>query len=226
MTRPPRCSIPIPTRASTRRRAGRGVSRHITVPGFYTTNPNQIAANQPRIYTNSTNIETMTVKVDLGIADFTSLSQYRQENVNQSEALQQTAAPGFQLGLPIFDYTTSQEFLLASKPGPRLQWTVGAYYLSYRDTYVTYVDSIPQPPRFRLGGSSTTTQNIAGYLDATYEVTPQPLLHGGCALRARCRARCLLQSPVYSQARTPTKRSKYPVSTAPRQLRAPCCATS
>ena len=150
-----------------------------TAPGLYTTNPNQIAANQPRIYTNSTNIETMTVKVDLGIADFTSLSQYRQENVNQSEALQQTALPGFQLGLPIFDYTTTQEFLVTSKPGPRLQWTVGAYYLSYRDTYVTYIDSIPQPPRFRLGGSSTTTQNIAGYLDATYEITPQLFVTGG-----------------------------------------------
>ena len=68
---------------------------------------------------------------------------------------------------------------MTSKPGPRLQWTVGAYYLSYRDTYVTYIDSIPQPPRFRLGGSSTTTQNIAGYLDATYEITPQLFVTGG-----------------------------------------------
>ena len=85
----------------------------------------------------------------------------------------------FQLGLPIFDYTTTQEFLLTSKPGPRLQWTVGAYYLSYRDTYVTYIDSIPQPPRFRLGGSSTTTQNIAGYLDATYEIMPHLFFTGG-----------------------------------------------
>jgi iron complex outermembrane receptor protein len=150
-----------------------------TVPGTYTTNPNQIAANLPRIYTNDSDIITGTIKADLGFANFTSLSQYRQENVNQSEALQQVALPIFQLGLPIFDYTTSQEFLLTSKPGPRLQWTAGAYYLSYRDTYVTYIDSIPPPPRFRLGGSSTTTQNIAGYLDATYEITPQLFFTGG-----------------------------------------------
>jgi len=150
-----------------------------TVPGTYTTNPNQIAANLPRLYTNSTNIETATIKADLGFANFTSYSQYRQENVNQSEALQQVALPIFQLGLPIFDYTTSQEFLLTSKPGPRLQWTAGAYYLSYRDTYVTYIDSIPGPPRFRLGGSSTTTQNLAGYVDATYEITPQLFITGG-----------------------------------------------
>ena len=148
------------------------------VPGTYTTNPNQIAANLPRLYTNSTNIETATIKADLGFADLTSYSQYRQEDVNESEALQQVALPIFQLGLPIFDYTTSQEFLLNSKPG-RFQWTAGAYYLSYRDTYVTYIDSIPGPPRFRLGGSSTTTQNIAGYLDATYEVIPRLFITGG-----------------------------------------------
>ncbi len=153
-----------------------------TFLGPYTTNPDQIAASLPRIYTNSTNIETATVKADLGFANFTSLSQYRQEDVNQSEALQQVAFTIFQLGLPIFDYTTSQEFLLTSKPGPRLQWTAGAYYLSYRDTYVTYIDNGVETPgvgRIRLGGSSTTTQNIAGYLDATYELTPQLFFTGG-----------------------------------------------
>src|SRR3984885_16110933 len=148
-------------------------------PGSYTTNPNQIAADLPRLYTNDTDIIPGTVNYDLVFANFTSLSQYRQENVNQSESLGQIAPTIFQLGLPIFDYTTSQEFLLTSKPGPRLQWTAGAYYLSYRDTYVTYIDSIPGPPRFRLGGSSTTTQNIAGYVDATYEITPQLFFTGG-----------------------------------------------
>ena len=152
------------------------------VPGTYTTNPNQIAANLPRKYTNNTDIETMTVKADLGFANLTSLSQYRQENVDQSEALQQVALPIFQLGLPIFDYTTSQEFLLTSKPGPRLQWTAGLYYLSYRDTYVTYIDNGIETPgvgRVRLGGSSTTTQNIAGYIDATYQLMPQLFLTAG-----------------------------------------------
>ena len=34
-------------------------------------------------------------------------------------------------------------------------------------------------PRPRLGGSSTTTQNIAGYLDATYELIPKLFFTGG-----------------------------------------------
>jgi iron complex outermembrane recepter protein len=152
-----------------------------TFLGPYTTNPNQVAANLPRLYRNSTNIETVTVKADLGFANFTSLSQYRQEDVNQSEALQQVAFTIFQLGLPIFDHTTSQEFLLTSKPGPRLQWTLGAFYLSYRDTYVTYIDNGVGTPvgRIRLGGSSTTTQNLAGYLDGTYELTPRLFFTAG-----------------------------------------------
>ena len=74
---------------------------------------------------------------------------------------------------------------MTSKPGPRLQWTAGLYYLSYRDTYVTYIDNfveIPSPPgpgRIRLGGSSTTTQNIAGYVDGTYEVIPKLFFTAG-----------------------------------------------
>ena len=89
MTRPPCRPIPIPTRRSIRRRVSRGVSKHIrrrasvlgpySVPPnqVYTTNPNLVAANQPRYDIPTTDIETMTVKADLGFANFTSLSQYR-----------------------------------------------------------------------------------------------------------------------------------------------------
>ncbi len=60
------------------------------VPGFYTTNPNLVAANLPRYDIPTTDIETMTVKADLGFANFTSLSQYRQEDTQQSTDLDQT----------------------------------------------------------------------------------------------------------------------------------------
>ena len=158
-----------------------GVQTFTTFPGGYTTNPNQIDAGLPRLYKNRTDIEQATVKADLGIADFTSYSQYREEIVNQSESLGQIAATIFQLGLPILDYTTSQEFLLTSKPGSIVQWTAGLYYLSYRDTYVTYIDNGVLTPagRIRLGGSSTTTQNEAGFVDGTYEVIPKLFFTAG-----------------------------------------------
>ena len=68
----------------------------------------------------------------------------------------------------------SQEFLLTSKPGTRLQWTAGVFYFNNKDEWLTYIDNFANTPlgRIRLGGSGTTTENIAGYFDATYELMP------------------------------------------------------
>jgi iron complex outermembrane receptor protein len=136
----------------------------------------------------------MTVKADVGFADLTSYSQWREEDTNQSEDLTQMGLPVFQLGLPIFDSTWSQEVLLTSKPGTPLQWTTGVYLFSNRDQYTTYLDQYENLPlaqipaaaqafgpfpyiplsngRVPFGGSSTTTQSYAYYLDGTYELIP------------------------------------------------------
>ena len=144
------------------------------VPGLYTTDPNRVANNLPTFITSDTNIAQLTVKADLNFADLTSYSQWRRENVNQSENLDQTGLPIFQLGLPIDNSTISQEFLLTSKPGTRLQWTAGAFYFNNKDEWFTYIDNFVNTPagRITLGGSGTTTENIAGFFDATYAVTP------------------------------------------------------
>jgi iron complex outermembrane receptor protein len=150
------------------------------VPGFFTTNPNQVADNLPTFITSATDIAQLTVKADLSFANLISYSQWRRENVNQSEDLDQTGLPIFQLGLPVFDKTISQEFILTSKPGTRLQWTAGAFFFSNRDEYVTYIDNnVETVGRIRLGGSSSTTENYAGYFDATYEVMPKLFITAG-----------------------------------------------
>jgi iron complex outermembrane receptor protein len=150
------------------------------VPGFFTTDPDQVASNLPTFITSDTDIVQLTVKADLGFADFTSYSQYRQEDVNQSEDLDQTALPIFQLGLPIFDKTYSQEFLLTSQSDSRLQWTTGAFFFSNKDRYVTYIDNnVLTAGRLRLGGSSSTTVSYAGFLDGTYEVIPKLFVTAG-----------------------------------------------
>jgi iron complex outermembrane recepter protein len=149
----------------------------LQAPGLYTTNPNQVANNLPTFTKNDTNIAQLTLRADLTFADFTSYSQWRREIVNQSENLDQTGLPIFQLGLPIYNSTVSQEFLLTSKPGTRLQWTAGAFYFNNKDEWLTYIDNFVTTPvgRIRLGGSGTTTENIAGYFDATYALTPEKL---------------------------------------------------
>jgi iron complex outermembrane recepter protein len=150
------------------------------VPGLFTTNPNQVANNLPTFLTSSNHVAQVTVKADLTFANFTSYSQYRTENVNQSEDLDQTGLPIFQLGLPIYDRTLSQEFLLTSKSSSPLQWTAGGYFLSNTDTYTTFIDNnVATVGRIRLGGSSSTTKNYAGYLDATYQVIPKLFLTAG-----------------------------------------------
>jgi iron complex outermembrane receptor protein len=168
----------------------------LAVPGTFTTNPNQVANAVPVYVRSNNDAVQLTVKADLIFADLTSYSQWRQEDTNQSENLSQvafepTGTPLFQLGLPIFDSTYSQELLLASKPGPALQWTTGLYFFSNRDQYTTFIDSYVESPhssipafypptlpgtnRIPLGGSSTTTQTYAYYLDATYELIPNKL---------------------------------------------------
>lgn len=162
-----------------------------TVPGTYTTNPDQIAANSERFIRTKTDIAQLTIKADLGFANLTSYTQYRKENVDQSEDLDQTALPIFQLGLPVYDTTWSQELLLTSKPGPRLQWTAGFFFFSNKDTYVTTVrngsffgvnpldPTTPPVYPMRLGGSSTTSQSFAGFVDATYRMTDKLFLTAG-----------------------------------------------
>jgi iron complex outermembrane recepter protein len=152
----------------------------LQVPGTFTTNPNQVANNLPTYIKSMTDIAQFTVKADLQFANLTSYSQWRRENVNQSEDLDQTGLPIFQLGLPIFDKTISQEFLLSSKQGGPFQWTAGFFFFSNRDNYVTYIDNnVATVGRIRLGGSSSTTVSYAGYLDATYEVVPKLFLTAG-----------------------------------------------
>jgi iron complex outermembrane receptor protein len=161
-----------------------------TVPGTYTTSPDEVAENAKQLIQTKTDIAQLTIKADLGFANLTSYTQYRRENTNQSEDLDHTALPIFELGLPIFDRTWSQEFLLTSKPGPRLQWTTGFFYFSNKDTYVTYFDpgsfggvnpftGGPLDTRTRLGGSSSTTKSFAGFADATYQITDKLFLTAG-----------------------------------------------
>lgn len=150
---------------------------------LYTTDPDQVALDKPSFFKSITNAVQSTFKVDLGFADLTSYTQYRTENVNSSQNLDNTGATIFQLGLPVTDQTISQELLLNSKPGGKLQWTAGAFYFSNRDTYVTFSDNV-SPARAplganRLGGSSTTTKSIAAFVDATYELTPQLFITAG-----------------------------------------------
>ncbi|EJL34403.1 TonB-dependent receptor [Novosphingobium sp. AP12] len=152
-------------------------------PGTFTTDPDLVAKDQPGIFRSKSDTFQGTLKLDLGLADFTSYTQYRTEKVNQSQDLDVSAVPLFQIGIPVNDKTFSQEILLNSKPGGALQWTAGLFYFSNKDTFQTYADTAgafrdPDGPT-RLGGSSTTTKSYAAFADATYELSPKLFVTAG-----------------------------------------------
>ncbi len=149
-------------------------------PGSFTTKPSEYAGTNPRYFRSKNDNVQATIKADLGFADLASYSQYRTENVDVSQDIDQIATTIFHLGLPVYNKTLSQEFLLTSKPGGPLQWTAGLFYFQNRDTYTTFIDNnVATAGRIRLGGSSTTTKSFAAFTDVTYEVSPSVFITAG-----------------------------------------------
>lgn len=158
--------------------------------GEVTFDPDQVASGSDReFYRSHSDIIQGTIKADLGFANLTSYTQWRKETVDSSQELDYSGFDVFQLGLPNFNETFSQELLFNSKPGSKLQWTAGLFYFQNRDTYETYVDNLPAFQGFfpfnfinnrtRQGGSSTLTKSYAAFADVTYELTPQWFITAG-----------------------------------------------
>jgi iron complex outermembrane receptor protein len=166
-------------------------------PDQVTFNPSRIALgpnpqDQPFLHIKS-DVFQGTIKADLGFADLTSYTQYRKETVDTSQELDFSAAPVFQTSIPNRNKTWSQEFLLTSKPGSKLQWTAGLFGFGNKDIYEVYIRDVsaavlglgpetfyvPFDPRLRIGGSGTNTKAYAGFVDVTYEITPQLFLTAG-----------------------------------------------
>lgn len=153
---------------------------NFAVPGTFTTDPDEYAGTNPRFFRSENDIFQATLRADLGFADLTSYTQYRTEDTDISQDLDQIGMTIFQIGMPIDNETWSQEFLLTSKPGDRLQWTAGLFYFSNRDTYKTFNDNnLTTTGRVRIGGSSTTTKTFAAFADLTYELTPSFFVTAG-----------------------------------------------
>ncbi|QIG81926.1 TonB-dependent receptor [Sphingosinithalassobacter tenebrarum] len=141
--------------------------------GTFTSEPGHVTLNGPvSFHTNSDTVQA-TVKADLGFADFTSYTQYRDDDTPWFGDLDATAVPLFNINVNIFDETFSQEFLLNSHPESRLQWTVGLNYFQTRDTWD--VNASFGTPFADYGGSSTLSKSWAGFADLTYEVVPGQL---------------------------------------------------
>ena len=114
-------------------------------PGAYATAPGQVALNSPVGFTAKSDSVQATVKDDLGFADLTSYTQYRYDHSPYHGDLDATAVPLFNILVDVWDETFSQEFLVNSKPGSRLQWTAGSQLLLEHRQLVEHSSGRPHP---------------------------------------------------------------------------------
>ncbi|WP_404477069.1 TonB-dependent receptor [Novosphingobium sp. BL-52-GroH] len=140
-----------------------------TPASAYATRPGEVLLNKPLSFRTNSDALQGTITADLGFADLTSYTQYRKDLSPYYGDLDATAIPIFNIYVGVDDETWSQEFLLNSKPGGRLQWTAGLNYFQIRDTW-TIGAAFGGAPFSPFGGSSTKTTSYAAFLDATYEV--------------------------------------------------------
>lgn len=152
-----------------------------TPASLYTTKPNDVALTQPISFRLRTDAVEATYRADLGFADLTSYSQYRHDYTPYYDDLDSTAVPTLSLYIGAKDTTISQEFLLNSKAGSRLQWTLGANYFYYKDDWKDLeasglgINGTPDTNYTPFGGSSTTTGSLALFADATYALVDEKL---------------------------------------------------
>jgi len=155
--------------------------------GQFTFRPNEVAVgshpNDQQYLKINSDVVQATIEADLGFANFTSYTQYRSENQDMRIEGDYSGVEIYDLLLPNFNTTYTQEFLLTSLPGQRLQWTAGLFYVRNKDSYYPLnFDFFPALGVFDICctfGSSSVSESYAAFLDATYEVTPRLFVTAG-----------------------------------------------
>lgn len=128
---------------------------------------------------NKSNAVQLTNTLDLDFATLISYTQYRRDNSSQYLDTEHSSDPIFHLQLPVVDRTITQEMLMTSKPGTRLQWTAGLFYFDYKDAFPATASSSGGGPYVQFASSGSDTRSIAAFLDGTYEVVHNLFVTGG-----------------------------------------------
>lgn len=160
--------------ANTGKKRGVYVAPSNVPEAFKTADPGKISSQLPLGFTSKTDAYQMTFDYDLGFANLTSYTQYRKDDSQIVIDNDGTGSRVAQLEMNITDKTFSQEILLTSVGDGALQWTAGVFYFDYEDSFIPFRVIIPPygiADWTTIGGSATTTQSFAAYIDATYSLT-------------------------------------------------------
>ena len=151
----------------------------IVIPGaVIATQPNSVAmAEREGIQEHSTSYQ-LTTTADLNFATLTSYSQYRRDWQSDNSEFSYSDPGALAILFTNKERLITQELLLNSAPGSRLQWTTGAFFLE--NSAVLNAFTGPNYSSLCYGaGSYGNTKSLAGYGDATFQVTDRLFLTGG-----------------------------------------------
>jgi iron complex outermembrane receptor protein len=156
------------------------------LPGaVYSTKRGKISADELLEYRFKSDAYQLTGTWDMGPATLTSYTQYRKDRTPRNYySLDYTNLPSLALNLLDRNTTFTQELLLTSAPGTRLQWTAGLFYFDWRSEFPFVGTSMgvanPQPENYSFSSrSGADSKSIAAYADVTYELTDRLFLTGG-----------------------------------------------
>lgn len=120
----------------------------------------------------------LTGKFDLDFADLASYTMYREETISQVFDSDYSSRALLSLNLPEKDKIMSQEFLLNSKPGSRLQYTAGVFLFQH-EVHADVLLGAGSQNFFPFSATGVKVRTYAAFADATYEVVNDVFLTGG-----------------------------------------------
>jgi iron complex outermembrane receptor protein len=160
---------------------GAAASLGAIIPGSVTASqPNTIAMQyRDTIHEHSSSYQ-LTTTADLDFATLTSYSQYRYDWQTDYSDFTYSAPTVLGILFSNKEKLITQELLLNSAPGSRLQWTTGGFFLENGATLNAFTGPGATYNNLSFGaGSYGLTKNLAGYGDVTYQVTDKLFLTGG-----------------------------------------------
>lgn len=175
--------------------------------------PGGIVAAQPGQYASKLQLGQKTLMdgyqltgtLNLGFATLKSYSQYRDDRTpTQISTYSFDSQNTLVLTVPDKTRTITQEFLLSSNLGGRIEWTTGVYYYNSSDKYYDTTDTLfGSPFEFEsAGGSDDKSTSIYG--NVTYQATDNLFLTAGIRYNHDQQANAFTQLPNMSRENFPT----------------------
>lgn len=176
--------------------AGDAIAGTIFAPGR-----RDFAANARSSFRLRADTLQLTGEFDFGFADLKSYTQYREEKIEQFLDSDNSSASVLALSLPERDKIMSQEFVLNSKPGTRLQYSGGIFLFRQKVAAdvnlaapfaVLYGFAPDANTFFDYSATGAKISTYAIFADLTYEVFDRFFVTGGVRL-----SRDKVEDPYY-----------------------------